>query len=226
MKKLYSQFREFLKSIGGQKFLILLAPFMRLPDEATPPNSRTQYLINQLHIRSGAPVVGSMFFASALAILSRTVDRETNAWNHHLNLDSFSVWLYMTGALSILSYALVVSKYLGPRILNLIIKEASFPTYSFGFWSTYYGGLLMFFGTFLWGFTLLFVFKISWWLWFLLVIGLGVGLWFLQRQLNYRRQEFFKDISDLERLHLKTLETMMTFIQLGLSVLVWWRWGF
>ncbi|MGI4852016.1 MAG: hypothetical protein ACRYGR_08760 [Janthinobacterium lividum] len=226
MKKLYTQFSEFLKSVVGQKFLILLAPFMRLPGETTSSNSRVQYLIDQLHIRSGAPVIGSMFFASALAVVSRTVDRQTNSWNHHLNLDSFSVWVYMTGALSILSYSLVISKYVAPRLLNLLLKKASFPSYSFGFWSTYYGGLLMFFGIFLWGFTLLFVFQISLWLWLFLVIGLGVAVWFLQRQLYFRRQEFIKSLSDLERLHLKTLETMMTLVQLGISVLIWWRWGF
>ena len=226
MKKLYLQFRQFLESFVGQKLLILLAPFMRLPDESISSNSRIQYLIDQLHIRSGAPVVGSMFFASALAILSRTLDRETNSWNHHLNLDSSSVWLYMSGALSLLSYALVLSKFLAPRLLNLMIKDAVFPSYTFGFWSTYYGGLLMFFGTFLWGFTLLFVFKISWWLWFLLFIGLGIALWFLQRQLYFRRQEFIKSLSYLERLHLKTLETMMTIIQLGIGIFIWWRWGF
>ena len=226
MKKLYLQFRHFLKSIVGQKCLILLAPFTQLPDEVTSSPGRIQYLINQLHIRSGAPVVGSMFFASALAILSRTVDRETNSWHHHLNLDSFNVWVYMTGALSTLSYCLVISKYLAPRLLNLVLKHAPFPCYSFGFWSTYYGGLLMFFGTFLWGFTLLFVFKISWWLWVLLVLSLGIAVWFLQRQLSMRRQEFTKDLSSLERLHLKTLETMMSVVQSGLAVLVWWRWGF
>ncbi len=223
MKKLYIKAREFLQSVMGQKFLILLAPFTHLPGETQSSNLQIQSFADQLYIKSGAPVMGSMFFASALAVLSRTLQRENLAWAQHLNFDSFTIWLYISVVLTVLSYTWVISKYLSPRLLNTVIKEAGFPSYSFGFWSTYYGGLLMFFGTFLWGFTLLFIFKLTFWLWLVLFVGLAVALWFLQRRLYFRRQEFLKDLSTLERLHLKTLETMMTIIQMGICIFAAWR---
>ncbi|MBN9412426.1 MAG: hypothetical protein J0H12_00670 [Candidatus Paracaedimonas acanthamoebae] len=189
----------FFETTIGQKVLILLAPFFLLPGERLEGRQGFLKLFNFLHMQAWAPILGGVFFSSALTVLLRTFQHAHVPFIGIVDVEAFSVLFWLTIFSSLLGYIFSLTKFITPYVLNFFIKDEEFIMEPMLFWTTRYGGFLMFFGVFAWFMGGLIALKLSF---FPMMILMGVIVIFgyaIRKELLKQQQKFIETISPSRR---------------------------
>lgn len=180
---------SFFETTIGQKILILLAPFFLLPGERSESQAFLK-LFRFLHMQFWAPMLGGFFFSGALTVFLRTLQRAHFPFIGYIDVEAFNILILLTSLNVFLGYIFAITHFLTPYCLNLCLKEEKLITEPFLFWTTRYGGFLMFFGLIAWLGVGLIALNPSWFI-FLLLLGIISALGYaIRKELKQQRQKF------------------------------------
>ena len=207
----------FFETFIGQKLLILLAPFVLLPNETESARPTFAKLFKRLHVPYLAPGIGGFFFSSAFTVLMRALKRAELPLSEFLDFDSFDTLWNLTLLGTLLAYGAALSYFLVPRLLNLLWRaEPPLKTASLMFWTLRYGGFLMFFGVTVWGITSIVMMRPKPLTLFFMLIWQCLFVYLVRQELRRQQERFSREIPKALRLpHL-----VLALILLGLGCTV------
>ncbi|AIL12399.1 hypothetical protein IM40_00890 [Candidatus Paracaedimonas acanthamoebae] len=185
----------FFETTIGQKVLILLAPFFLLPGERIEGRQAFLKLFNFLHMQAWAPIVGGLFFSGALTVLLRTLKRAHVPFLGGIDIEALNVLLLLTTFSVLLGYILALTKFITPYFIKFFVKNEEIVTESILFWTTRYGGFLMFFGVIAWLISGLVALKPSFFNIVILLGGVGILGYMIRKELRWQQQKFIETIS-------------------------------
>ncbi|MBN9342814.1 MAG: hypothetical protein BGO76_07605 [Caedibacter sp. 38-128] len=208
---------SFFETAIGQKVLILLAPFFLLPGENIEGRQAFLKLFNFLHMQVWAPILGGLFFSSALTVLLRTLQRAHVPFVGAIDIEALHVLFLLTTLSVLLGYILALTKFITPYLINFFIKNEQLVTESILFWTTRYGGFLMFFGVIAWFISGLVALKPSFFHIIILLGGVGILSYAIRKELLRQQQKFIETISPHLRFLFFIVESII-FVLLSLFV--------
>lgn len=208
---------SFFETTIGQKVLILLAPFFLLPGERIERRQAFLKLFNFLHMQVWAPLLGGLFFSSALTVLFRTLRRAHIPFLEHIDIEALNALFLLTTFSVLLGYILALTKFITPHLINFFIKSEQLVTESILFWTTRYGGFLMFFGVIAWLISGLVAFKPSFFSILILLGGGSILGYAIRKELLRQQQKFIETISPPLRFLFLIVEgvVFITFLSLA-----------
>lgn len=208
----------FFESAFGQKILILLAPFILMPEEDAGKNPSFEKVFGHLHLQGWAPLLGALFLSGSLTVLLRTLKKKGLNLIWLIDVESLQVLFLLTGLLVIFTYAFSFAKFLAPRLLTL--SRDDYPRFGFLFWTTHLGGLLMVVGFFCWLLTVFIWLRVSFWLSFLIFVLLITLSLLVRFEIKRQAERLYEDLTFEQRGKLKIVEWIVTALTAGpLSIL-------
>jgi fumarate reductase subunit C len=185
----------FFETTVGQKVLILLAPFFLLPGERIEERQAFLNLFKFLHMQAWGPVLGGVFFSGALTVLLRILQRAHLPLIGYIDVEALNVLVLLTLLSVLLGYILALTQFITPHCINYFIKDDKLITEPFFFWTTRYGGFLMFFGVIAWLMAGLVALKPSFFTILILLGGAGTLGYVVRKEISQQQQKFIAMIS-------------------------------
>jgi len=205
----------------GQRFLILLAPFFLLPSHHDKRKSSYHALFQHLHMQIWAPIMGSLFFSGAITVTFRVFQKHFFNLDWLINLEStnvlFHVWLFLT----VIAYSATLARVCGEQILRKIFHK-TYQTNGFSFWSTRYGGTLMFSGVLAWLITGFIWLDLDWYWYSVIGVLLCLLMYFAAREYIHQNNFISENIPYTYLQKIKIVELCFFALFISISILLYW----
>ncbi len=226
LQKLTHQNEHFFASTWGQRLLLVLAPFILLPNEKGHQNDQLRALFERLHTGLWSPLLGSFFFISSLVVTLKAYQNYGLHLEWLVNFGSGKFLIYCTALLSIFAYNAALARWIAPYSVRLIARDKDVPGYSLHFWTIRYGGLLVFCGLVGWFFTGITWLNLPFWA-FLIALFLLVALvYFARKEIGYQNQKLSAATPTRHVALLHMLEIILFFIILAGEAIIYFYFFF
>lgn len=211
--------RPFWASTWGQRFLLVLSPFLFLPHEAGQGSLKE--LFDNLRTGFLSPIFGALFLTSSLIVTLKAYQKLGIHFEWLVDFGSGKFFIGMAILLSLSTYNAAFARWLAPVIAELFTRDKSIPQYSFQFWAIRYGGLLVFSGFVGWIFTGITWFNLPLWAFFLMTALLASLLYLARKEINFQHQRLHIALPTQHASLLRTLEITFFSLAAGCEVLIY-----
>jgi MFS family permease len=219
--------RHFFDTEWGRKLLFFWAPFFLSPQDLGFFSSdseqvqwKHQALRSLLAYSSYAPLFGSAVLTSSFISAARILASKGIPLEWVLHFKSAALIFMGAGLLAWLGYAAAFSRILAGWVLRFFgaLNGADTLQWPLSFWLSYYGGILMVWGIFLWAIVGLLSLELPW---FYSIAGLGMmvllGL-FLRMELKVAQQRHRRVVHYIDWYRFTRTSLVLFLIMQGLMV--------
>lgn len=218
IKKIFHQDHPFWLSTWGQRFLLVLSPFLFSPNEAA--HDDIKILFSRLKTGFLSPLLGAFFLTSSLIVTLKSYQKMGLHFEWLIDFGSSSFFLTVITGLSLLTYNAAFARWLAPIVATFRTRDQSIPRHSFQFWAIRYGGILVFTGFVSWMFTAVSWFNLPLWAFFTM-IGVLIGLLSLaKKEIRYQYQRLHHSLPTQHSSLVRSLELIFFVSASSLEAIV------
>lgn len=184
-------FSEFLKSDSGQKLLLFFAPFFLSPQEIQGKTPQSA-LFKHFYLSTFSPAIGAVFLTGALASFYRLFHAKGYSFSWLIQFSPVHFIFILASLLMWLAYTSAFARFAAGQMLAFFQPyEEHQLNWPLSFWLTYYGGIFIVTGAFIWLLSGFLMLHFSFWMGsisFIVIVLLGLYLRFEIKFLQEKRK--------------------------------------
>lgn len=225
VQRLARKNEHFFASTWGQRLLLILAPFILLPNPQGPQNNQLQALFERLRTGLWSPLLGSFFFVSSLVVTLKAYQNLGVHFDWFLEIGSGKFLSVSTLLLALGAYNAAFARWVSPYMGRLLARDPHLPAYSLHFWTIRYGGLLMFSGLVGWLFTAVTWLSLPFWAFLTLFALLLLFVYIARKEIGFQNQKLYAKTPTRHTALLRVLEVASFSIATGLEVFLYFAYS-